>query len=180
MPQTQAIGERCEYFARLERQPFARGRVAILRGIELDQLPREPREHQPRIADHRQQHLAQRLGLRRLEVVGGGRRWRQADVAEVLQLARQRAHAGTEMQLDFARFFGAAAKAACASSAAASTRVLGQRRDDDRGFACLLDGRARHAPARQRGGVRIDRCLEFGEQEWRLCTDSSGAAAATA
>ena len=41
-------------------------------------------------------------------------------------------------------------------------RVLGQRRDDDRRFTGSLDVRRGHAPARQRGGMRVNRSLEFG------------------
>ena len=104
LPEPQAVGERREHLARLERQPLARGGVAILRGIEIDQLPREAREHEARIAHHRQQHLAQRLGLRRLEVVRGGGHGRQPDVAEVREFVRQLAHGRPEMQLDLACF----------------------------------------------------------------------------
>ncbi len=93
LPEAEAIGERREHLAGFERQPLARGGVTVLRGVEIDELPREARQHQARIADHRQQHLAQRLGLRRLEVVRGGRHGREPDVAEMRELARQRAHA---------------------------------------------------------------------------------------
>ena len=91
LPESEPIGQRREHFARLERQPFARGRVAVLCGGEIDQLPRQPRQHQARIADHGQQHLAQRLGLRGFEVMRGRRHGCQPDVAEMRELARERA-----------------------------------------------------------------------------------------
>ena len=75
LPEPQAIGERREHLARLERQPLARGGVSVPGGAELDQLARQARQHQARIADHRQQHLAQGLGLRRLEVMRRGGAW---------------------------------------------------------------------------------------------------------
>ena len=157
LPQAQAVGERREHLARLEREPLARGGMSIPRGAEIDQLPREPRQHQPRIADHRQQHLAQRLGLRRLEVVRGRRHRRQADVAEMRELARQRADRGAEMQLDFARLRGRGGEGRLRQQRGGEHRVFGQRSDDDRRFGGLIDGRARHAPAFEPGGVRIDR-----------------------
>ncbi len=46
------------------------------------QLLGEPREDQPRIADDRQQHLAQGLGLAGIESLGGRPVARQAEVAE--------------------------------------------------------------------------------------------------
>ena len=106
LPEPQAVGERREHLARFERQALARGGVAVLRGVEIDELPREPRQHEARIAHHRQQHLAQGFGLRGFEVVRGRRHGRQPDVAEVREFVRQLAHGRPEMQLDLARFRG--------------------------------------------------------------------------
>ena len=161
LPEPEAVRERREYFARFERQALARGGVAVLRGVEIDELPREPRQHQPRIADHRQQHLAQRLGLRGLEVVRGGRHGRQADVAEVRELVRQLAHGGPEMQLDVARFGGRRRKSRLRHQRRREHRVFGQRRDDDRRFGGLIDGRAWHSPAFEPEGMRVDRMPHF-------------------
>ena len=175
LPQPQAVGERREHFARLEREPLARRGVAVLRGVEIDQLAREPRQHQARIADHRQQHLAQGFGLRRFEVVRGGRHRREPDVAEMRELARQRAHRRAEMQLDFARLPRAPrANAACAMQRGGEHRVLGQRGDDDRRFGGLIDGRARHAPAFEPGGMRVDRGREFRGAGVKVVHESEG------
>ena len=148
LPQSEAIGERREYLARLQRQPFARGGVAILGGIQLHQLSRQPRQHQARIADHRQQHLAQRLGLRRLQVMRGGRDRRTGGCRRSAASSRASALTPGPKCSSISRASSdPAAKAACASSAAASTRVLGQRRDDDGGFAGLFDGRRAPRPS---------------------------------
>jgi hypothetical protein len=50
-----------------------------------DQLLGEPCQHQARVAHHCEQHLAQRLGLARVETVGGRPVARQAECAEALQ-----------------------------------------------------------------------------------------------
>ncbi len=162
LPQPQAVGERCEHLARFQRQPFARGGVTILGGIEHHQLARESGEYQPGIADHRQQHLAQGFGLRGFQVVRGRRHWRQADVAEMLELARQRAHRCAEVQLDLARLLDLGREGGLGHQRRREHRILGQRCDDDCRFAGSLHVRRGHAPARQRGGMRVDRSLEFG------------------
>ena len=106
LPQPQPVGERCEHFAGLERQSLTRGGVSIPRGAEIDQLPREARQHQARIADHGQQHLAQGLGLRGLEGMRSGGHRREPDVAEMREFARQRTDLRPEMQLDLVRLRG--------------------------------------------------------------------------
>ena len=142
-------------------------RVAVLRGVEIHQLPRQARQHQARIADHRQQHLAQRLGLRRLQLVRGRGHRRQADVAEMGQLARQRAGLVAEVLLDlvppgFAVHGRNRGRRGLREQRRGQQRVLGQRGDDDGGLDGTIDGGARHAPGFQLGGVRVDRTAELG------------------
>jgi hypothetical protein len=126
LPQPQAVGERREYLARFQRQPFAGGGVAVLRGVELDQLARETGEHQPRIADHREQHLAQGFGLRGFQVMRGRGHRGEADVAKVLEFARQRADGSTEVPFDLARLFGLGSECGLGQQCRREQRVFGQ------------------------------------------------------
>ena len=86
LPDAEAVGERRVDGARLERAARALGGRQVARVAQRHQLLGETREHQARIAHHRQQHLAQRLGLARIEAVRRRPVARQSEVAQ--------AHAG--------------------------------------------------------------------------------------
>ena len=72
------------------------------------------------------------------------------------ELARQRADRRPEVQLDLARFGGRRGERRLRHQRGREHRIFGQRGDDDGGFRGLLDRHSRHAPARQRGGMRVD------------------------
>ena len=63
----QAVGERSVDGARLERAPLALRARQLACVAQRDQLLGEPRQHQARVADDREQHLAQRFGLTRVQ-----------------------------------------------------------------------------------------------------------------
>src|SRR5207302_1253238 len=68
----EAVGGRSVAGARLERAPLALRARQLACVSQRDQLLGEPRQHQARIADDREQHLAQRFGLTRVQA----ERWR--------------------------------------------------------------------------------------------------------
>ena len=113
--------------------------MTVLGGGELDQLAREPREHESRIADHGQQHLAQRFGLRRFEFARGGRHRREADVAEMPKLAREADDGRAEVLLDLGRFVGSGGERGLREQRGGEQVVFGQRGDDDGGLDRLVE-----------------------------------------
>ena len=85
LPDAEAIGERRVDGAGLEGASLALGLAECARVAQRDQLLGEPCQHQARVAHHRKQHLAQRLGLARVESLGRRPVARQAECAEALQ-----------------------------------------------------------------------------------------------
>ena len=85
LPDAEAIGERCVDRPGLECASLALGLRECAGVTQDDQLLGEPCEHEARVADHREQHLAQRFGLARVETPGGRPVTRQAESAETLQ-----------------------------------------------------------------------------------------------
>ncbi len=71
LPHAQAIGERRIHLARLGGELALQDGFERFGGAHFLQLPGEPHDHQTHIADDRQQHLAQRLGLAGLEALLG-------------------------------------------------------------------------------------------------------------
>ncbi len=63
LPDAEPVGERREHLAGLQRRGALR-RGGRARGAQACELDGDARDDQPRVADDRQQHLAQRLGLR--------------------------------------------------------------------------------------------------------------------
>ena len=85
----------------------------------------------------------------------------ETDIAEMRQLARQRRDRRTEVQLDLARLFDLRGERGLREQRGGQHRILGQRGNDHGGFSGAFDRHWRHAPARQRGGMRVDRSLEL-------------------
>ena len=65
LPDTESIGERGVDFARFRRDALALGGWGIAAFAQQVQLRRQLDQHQSRIGDDGQQHLAQRFGLLR-------------------------------------------------------------------------------------------------------------------
>ncbi len=88
LPDAEAIGERCVEVACLERDApaFVLGQLARMTG--LHELRGETSDHEPRIADDGEQHLAQRLGLRR----------RQRLIARPMLVQRELAETGQRLR----------------------------------------------------------------------------------
>jgi hypothetical protein len=66
------------------------------------------------------------------------------------------------MLLDFVRIFDLGGVGSLGEQRRCEDRVLGQRRDDHRRFTGSLYFRRGHTPARQRGGMCVNRSREFG------------------
>ncbi len=71
LPHAQPIGERRIDFAGFGRELAPQDRIERLGGAHFLQLSGEAHHHQPHVADDRQQHFAQRLGLAGLEALFG-------------------------------------------------------------------------------------------------------------
>ena len=130
--------------------------MAITRGAEVDQLPREARQHQARIADHGQQHLAQGFRLRGLQGMRSGGHRREPDVAEMREFARQGTDLRPEMQLDVVQLRRCRGERRLRHECGREHGVFGERCDDRRGFRGLIDNVARHTPALEPKSVRVD------------------------
>jgi hypothetical protein len=100
--------------------------VPLAGRLQIHQLTREACQDQARIADHRQQHLAQGFRLRGFQMVGCGRRGGEPDVAEMREFARQRAHRRAELQLDLARLFDLRGESGLRQQGCGESRILGQ------------------------------------------------------
>ena len=90
LPDPQAVRQRRVHGARLQGPAAAFGRVERARMPQRNQFLGQPRQHQPGIADHREQHLAQGLGLGRVEAVCRGPVARQSERADAHQRSGDR------------------------------------------------------------------------------------------
>ena len=89
LPYPEAIGEGRIHFASLDRELALAGCPHVLGGAHFLQLLGEPDHDQAHVADHRQQHLAQRLGLGRFEPSIRSPVGRQSELPELTQRPRQ-------------------------------------------------------------------------------------------
>ncbi len=72
LPDTQTIGQGREHGSGLDGEPVTLLGRQVACVPQLHQLLGEPREHQSRIADDGQQHLAKHLGLSGIQTLRGG------------------------------------------------------------------------------------------------------------
>ncbi len=99
LPNAEPVGERRVDLACLDRKFALHGFDAALRGPHFLQLFRELDDDQSHIADNREQHLAQCLGLTRFQAPLGGPIRRQAELPELDQLTREPGLLGAEFAL---------------------------------------------------------------------------------
>jgi hypothetical protein len=89
LPHPQAVGEGRVHFAGFHRKLSLQRRVEGFCGAHFLQLSGEAHHHQTYVADHGQQHLAQSLGLARLEAKLRPPIRAQAEFPQLAQAARQ-------------------------------------------------------------------------------------------
>jgi hypothetical protein len=88
LPHTQPVRQRREHRARLSRESLALIGRKLACVTESHELLREVREHESRVTDNGEQHLADGLGLARVEPLRGRPVARQSDIAQPLQVHR--------------------------------------------------------------------------------------------
>ena len=96
LPHAEAIRQRSEDGPRLYRETLPLLRRQLARVAQADQLLRQPRNHEARVADYRQQHLAQRLGLTCVEAACGGPVTREPQLPESQQSERDLRSRGSD------------------------------------------------------------------------------------
>ena len=161
LPDTQAVGERREQVEHLARRARAQRRVAAHERAQRLRALRELDQHDADVFHHREQHLAQVLGLRRaLGLVDGVRRG--ADVTHARDATDQRGHVGAESRGQVIGVEGAGHREAEQQRTAHRVGIEAQPGEDGGGAQRTLE---RGFPIGHRGGGRTFACICEGRRE---------------
>ncbi len=139
-----------------------------------DELLGELRQHEPWVADHRQQHLADRLGLARIQPLSGRPVARQADVADALEIGSDARRLGARELRELLRREAVQADQGPQHQRVRKLRVVGERPDDFGGLGAVLERVVRRRARGFGSGAHLgDRSEDFRRTElngfhWRF------------
>ncbi len=159
-PDAQPVGERREHGARLGGQRLALGRRRVAARAQPRQLDRDARHHQPWIAHHGEQHLAQCLGLRLLQPARQVPGRAAAEFTEAGEFAGEPRGLRAEQCAHRCTGQGVARQRLVREHRRRERRVVGQRTDEAGRSDAAFERRRPGALDAEAGARRVQRSLD--------------------